>query len=221
MGKKSVRIFSFIVMLSFFVFTPSAFATTFNLVPPTGTLTRGQDITFTINIDTKGAVITSIQSGLAYDATLLKYISVTAGGAMNTITADSEKYGSGKVLFTGTNNTGYNGSGVYATVVFNIIAQSPGATDICSIWSPDPTPTPAPTSIVPTSPPPATIPTLPPQPTALPQTGISDSRDTALIFAASFLAAAGGVFYLSQKQKYSFPNPSAKKHVQKSKVDKK
>ncbi|MFH0773633.1 MAG: cohesin domain-containing protein [bacterium] len=215
MSKKSVGMFFAFAVLALFALVSPTYATKFDLIPPSGTLQRGQNITFTINIDTEGSVVTSIQSGLSYDATLLQYVSVTAGAAMNSVVADTTTYGTGKILLTGTNNTGYNGTGVFATAVFTIIAQSSGSTEICTLWLPTPTGTPAPTS--------ATLPsnTPAPQPTALPQTGTTDTRNTAIVFAVSLLAAAGGVFYLSQKQRYSFPDSPSKKHTAKSKVAKK
>ena len=243
---------SFLFFLSvLFLFTPSTFATTFDLIPPSGTFQRGQDISFTININTEGSSISSIQSGLTYDTTLLRYVTATAGATMNSIVADTTTYGAGKILFTGTNNTGYNGTGIFATVIFNIIAQSPGSTEICTLWTPSssPTPTPAPAlscnatcstnSQCPSDMPcyivagqtsgycrRAACPTvtscvcpIASTPTALPQTGTEDSRNTAILFAVSFLVAAAGVFYLSSKQKYTLPN-TEKKQVTKSRSKK-
>jgi LPXTG-motif cell wall-anchored protein len=209
MNNKTLFSSLFVFLVALFMNINPVFATNFDLIPPAGTLERGQDITFTINIDTEGVAVTSIQSGLTYDSQLLQYVSVTAGAAMTSVVADTTTHGTGKVLFTGANAAGFNGTGVFATVVFKIIAQSAGSTEICSLWLPTPTATPGPTSVIPTSPP---VPTLPPQPTALPQTGITDSRNTAVVVAFAFVAAAGGVFYLSQKQKYSLPHPS-KKHI--------
>lgn len=212
MSKKSIGIYLFFILSVFFVIVPSSFATKFDLIPPSGTLTRGQNITFTINIDTEGASVTSIQSGLTFDSTLLQYVSVTPGAAMGSVVADTTTYGTGKVLLTGTNASGYNGTGVFATVVFTIIAESSGSTEICSLWLPTPTVTPGPTAIAATA---------PPQPTALPTTGSEDSKNTAVAIAVSFIAAAGGVFYLSQKQKYSFPGDQSKKSTTKTKIHKK
>ena len=213
MNKKLPSIYLSFIAFVFFIFVPASFATSFDLVPPTGTLQRGQNITFTVNISSEGTSITTVQSGLSYDPVLLQYVSVTPGAAMNSVVADTTTYGAGKVLFTGTNNVGFNGTGIFATVVFTIIAQNPGSTEVCSLWLPEPTasaavPTqaPLPTGIISTA-----SPTLPPQPTTLPKTGITDSRNTAVIFAVSFLFAAGGVFYLSQKQKYTYPDLGSKK----------
>ena len=252
MSKKPLGIYIFFFISLLFVLAAPSYATKFDLIPPSGTLQRGQDVTFTINIDTEGEVVTSIQSGLTYDASLLQYVSVTAGAAMNSVVADTTTYGTGKILFTGTSNTGYNGTGVFATVVFTIIAQSAGETEICTLWLPETTPTPAPTTIGPSptvGPSCGTICTaneqcpsdMPcyilsgqtsgycrraacpeinscvcPGPTALPQTGSVDSGNTAIILAGSFLAAAGGIFYLSQKQKYSFPDSTTKKSIKKT-----
>lgn len=257
MCKKSLGTYLFFIVSLFFVLAVPSYATKFDLIPPSGTLQRGQDITFTINIDTEGAAVSSIQTGLTYDAALLKYVSVTAGAAMNSVVADTTTYGTGKILFTGTNNTGYNGTGVFATVVFNIIAQSSGSTEICTLWLPETTPTPIPPTVGPSptiGPSCGTVCTantqcpsdMPcyilagqtsgycrraacpeinscvcPGPTALPQTGSTDSGNTAVVFAVSFLVAAGGIFYLSQKQKYTLPDSSLKKSIKKSRPHKK
>jgi LPXTG-motif cell wall-anchored protein len=45
-----------------------------------------------------------------------------------------------------------------------------------------------------------------PVPTALPRTGITDSRNTAVGAAIVLFAAAAGVFYFSQKEKYVTPH---------------
>ncbi len=234
--------------LLLFVVQPSVYATSFDLIPPSGQLQRGQDITFTINIDTEGQSITSIQSGLTYDNVLLQYVSVAPGAAMTAVTADTTTYGAGKILFTGTNATGFNGTGVFATVVFKIIADSPGSTEICSLWLPEPTPT-LPPSISATPAPvcgsvctsnaqcPADMPCyiiagqtsgycrraacpergdcVCPVPTALPQTGITDSRNTAVGAAIVLFSAAAGIFYFSQKEKYTTGHHHQKAHPHK------
>jgi LPXTG-motif cell wall-anchored protein len=255
MNRKFAIVCLFFILSVFFVTTTPTYATSFDLIPPTGTLERGQNITFTINIDTEGASVTSIQSGLTYDATLLQYVSVAPGAAMNAVVADTTTYGTGKVLLTGTNTAGYNGTGVFATVVFTIIAQNPGSTEVCTLWLPTPSPTPVPTVPYGTPVPvcgsvcttnaqcPSDMPCyivagqttgycrrpacpeisscVCPVPTALPQTGIEDSRNIGIVAAISFIAAAGGVFYLSQREKYSFPDSHVKKSPLKSKAHKK
>jgi len=231
--------------LLMFVIQPNVYATTFDLIPPTGQLQRGQNITFTINIDTEGQSITSIQAGLTYDNVLLEYISVTPGAAMTAVTADTTTHGVGKILFTGTNATGFNGTGVFATVIFKIIANSPGSTEICTLWMPETVPT-SPPIVPPTAGPvcgsvcttnaqcPADMPCyiiagqtsgfcrraacpeqgncICPMPTALPQTGITDSRTSAVGAAIVLFAAAAGIFYFSQKEKYTASHHHTKTH---------
>jgi len=255
MNKQRAWLLVFFIIFFFLGLVPSVFATKFDLIPPAGTLQRGQDITFTINIDTEGASVTSIQSGLTYDSTLIQYISVTAGAAMSSVVADTATFGTGKILFTGTNNAGFNGTGVFATVVFKIIAQSSGSTEICSLWLPEVTPSPTvgPSPTLGPSPTPGPVcgsvctsnaqcpgdmpcyivagqtsgycrrPACPelescvcPVPTAIPQLGGEDSKNIAVLLAVLFLIATSGVFYLSQKQKYSLPPSSPKKRGDKS-----
>lgn len=255
MSKKTVGLCLLFILCTLFVFVSPSFATKFELIPPSGDLQRGQDITFTINIDTEGTSITTIQSGLTYDSTLLQYVSVTAGAAMSSVVADTTTYGTGKILFTGTHDTGFNGTGVFATVVFTIIAQSSGSTEICTLWLPEATPTPAPSPTIGPSPTLGPSPTpgpgcgticttnsqcpldmpcyiltgqtsgycrraacpqinncICPVPTSLPTTGGEDSKNTGVALASVFLVVAGSIFYLSQKQKYSLPHSTPKKH---------
>ncbi len=131
-----------IFFLVFFLLGNSSpvFATAFTLVPPTGNLSRGQEVPFTINIDTQGASVTSIQTGIDYDTAYLEYVSAVPGSAMNTVTTDTS-LGAGKLLLTGSNTTGFTGTGVFATVTFRIIAASSGSTTLCTLWAPSITPT--------------------------------------------------------------------------------
>lgn len=201
-NRRFFSLFFFVIFL--FVCTKQTYAVTFDLVAPSGVLERGQDVVFTINIDTQGTSVTSIQTGLTYDTQYLQYKSVAAGAAMDSVTADTTTYGAGKVLFSGAKTAGFNGSGVYATVTFTLIAQESGSTEICTLWTPNPTPTtPTTDTPIPTTPP--LQPTTPPQPTALPQTGITDSRNTGVVFAFMSLLAASGIFLLAQKKKYIEP----------------
>jgi len=147
MRKKTLTFIILFIVLSFFSNVTSVFATSFTLIAPSGTLSRGQDVPFTVSINTEGTTVTSIQTGMTYDTSYLEYVSAVPGAAMNTITVDTS-VGAGKLLLTGTNNTGFIGTDVYATVTFKIIADSPGSTEICTLWTPTaitPSPTPPPT----------------------------------------------------------------------------
>lgn len=212
---------------------PSAFAAVnFDLVPPSGTLTRGSDITFTINITTNGETVTSVQNGLTYDTQFLEYVSSAPGPAMTNLTVDTSQ-GTGKLLFTGTNSSGFTGTGIFATVVFKLIAEESGQTDLCTLWTPTPTTPPAQCNSSCTSNtdcsggmycyvvggqttgfcrnqtcPDQTNctciqPTSPPVPTALPQSGFELPQNSGAIAGALFLAAAAGVFMYTKKSAYT------------------
>jgi len=136
----------FLCLLVLFVVIPKlAYAAiSFEIVPPGGQLVRGQEVTFTINIDTGGESITTIQSGMTYVTTALEYVSSAAGPAMDSIQVDTT-LGAGKLLFTGTKAAGFTGKDAFATVVFKIIATESGSTELCTLWQPTTTtPTPAP-----------------------------------------------------------------------------
>lgn len=124
---------------------PYAHAISFEIIPPSGQLSQGQEVTFTINLDTAGASVTTIQSGMTYVTTALEYVSAAAGAAMDSIQVDTTQ-GAGKLLLTGTKAAGFTGKDAFATVVFKIIATQSGSTELCTLWQPETTtaPTPAP-----------------------------------------------------------------------------
>lgn len=202
MYKKIVAFLFFAVL--FLSVAPAAHAVKFDLIPPSGQLTRGQEITFTINIDAQGATINTIQTGMTYETQYLEYVSAAAGAAMNSLTVDTSQ-GTGKLVFTGTNSSGFTGTGVYATVVFKIIAESSGSTELCTLWAVTPTNTPVPTT-------PVTVPTTPPPPpTALPQTGFDIPKNAGTIAGGAFLLAAGAVLLYTRKNAYTVHHSSHKK----------
>lgn len=174
--KKIIKIFLFIIFYFFFVKNVSAL--TFDLVAPEGQLERGQEVKFTINIDTEGKSYGSTQIGMTYETQYLEYISVSAGDTFTTVSATSQ--GEGKLIITGTSTNGYSGSGVFAYVTFKIIAASSGSTQVCALFNPDtPTNTPA-----------------PPPPTALPTSGTTVNFKYGLTIALIFFALAGSAFAL-------------------------
>lgn len=207
--KLSVFVFFVVVLL---MHAPSAFAVKFDLISPSGDLVQGQEITFIINLDSQGDTINTIQTGMTYDTVPLQYISSAAGAAMNSLTVDTTTQGTGKLLITGTNNVGFNGSGVFATVVFKILTPS-GSTELCTLWQP--TATPAPTSLpVLTATPQANQPTATPAPivpTALPQTGFDIPKNAGTIAGGAFLLVAGAIFYYSKRNSYTPKHAEHKK----------
>jgi len=162
-------------------------ATAFELIAPSETLTRGQEVQFTINIDTEGASVSSTQVGLTYDTQYLQYVSSVPGETMNSVTVTD--LGSGKILLSGVNSGGYNGSGVFATVTFTLIATSAGETTLCTLWAP--TPTTATTTTATTA-----------VPTQLPVSGAITKTYFGLGAGALLLLAAGANLVLGKKRSY-------------------
>lgn len=145
------KLFVFIVFVVVMLFTSPghAMAVTYDLLAPSGQLVRGQDVNFTINIDTEGHSFSSTQIGMTYDTAILEYVSVSPGSTFTTVAADLQE--NGRIIITGSSTSGYSGSGSFAVVTFNIIAQSSGSTQLCTLFNPStPTPTtaaPAPTNL--------------------------------------------------------------------------
>jgi hypothetical protein len=169
--------------LGIFLLPTKAFALTFDLIPPSGQLKQGQEIKFTINIDTEGKSYASTQIGMTYDTQALEYVSVSPGDTFATIS--SQPQDGGKMIITGSSTNGYSGSGVFAYVTFKIIATSPGSTQLCALFNPDATPTIAPTS--------------PPKPTALPTSGETNGAIKSFLMGTVFLALAGSGFLIFKK----------------------
>ncbi len=185
---------------TFFLFVPRAFAVTFDLVAPSGQLSRGGDAAFTINIDTEGASITSTQIGISYETQYLQYVSTVPGNAMTSVTASPTD--TGKYLLEGKNSSGFSGKGAFATVNFKIIATAPGSTQLCALWGPT---TPGPTA-------------PPPQPTALPKTGGISQTVGAGVFGVGFFIVAAATFIFLKKNEYEKIDLPKKSHHKNQKI---
>jgi hypothetical protein len=162
---RGVKLFFVFVVFCFLLSQESvpAWATRFSIVAPTGTLTRNQDVPFTINIDTEGVTLTTAQTDVRLDTNFLQYVGVTPGPLFTTVTGGSVS--SDTVRLSGSvasGNPGVTGTGVFATMTARIIADTSGEATLCTIVTPT-TPTPVPT--VPTAP---TATTVPGQPTSPP-----------------------------------------------------
>lgn len=160
-------------------------ATSFSLVAPGGTLERGQNVDFTITIDTQGESLSSTQIGFTYDTQYLEYVSVTPGNTFTTITTTPLE--AGKLLITGTNSTAYSGTGTFATVTLKIIAASAGATELCVLFAPTSQPTPTNLPVNPTA-----------APTAVPRTGFSLPADLARFGGLGILFLGIGLIAVKQ-----------------------
>ena len=173
-------------------------ATTFDLIAPSGPLERGQEIKFTINIDTEGKSLSSTSIGMTYDTQYLEYISVSPGNTFTTVSASLQD--GGKLIINGSSTAPYSGSGVYAYVTFKLIATQSGSTQLCVLFNPTtPTSTPGPTS-----PPGPTVtpggPTSPPTvPTSLPKTGETQPMTKGIVLATFFFILATGGFLIFKK----------------------
>lgn len=179
-----------IISIFFFLFIPflfsNVYAITYDLVAPEGALRRGNDVQFTIYIDTEDSTVTTGQIGMTYDTAAIQYVSTSPGASMNSVAKTDVS--DGKFLLTGT-SSGFKGNDVFAYVTFKIIADKPGSTEVCALWAPTVTGTPAPTNTPgPTLPPGTPNPTSP-LPTALPKTGNSET--------GNFVGLIGGLIFLA------------------------
>lgn len=168
-----------------FAAAPGVFATTFDLIAPIGQLTRGQDVAFTINIDTEGQSLTSTEIGMTYQADLLQYISTTPGQLFTNVNVTPQD--GGKLIFSATNPTAFSGTGTFATVNFKLIATAPGSTQLCVLFAPSASP-------------PPTAPTSPPPPP--PQTGYDSYGNTIIVGSLVLLTSAFLFLTFNRKNKY-------------------
>lgn len=181
---------SFFLLLVFFslgfCWPKPAEATQFDLLAPTETLTMGQDVKFTITVDTQSSSLSTIQIGLTYDTQYLQFLNVMPGNTFSTINYTTPE--TGKVLLTASNPTAFSGSGTFAYVNFKLIAGSPGSTELCALYNP---------TTQPTSPP--QQPTSPPNPTRLPTSGEANITQSFAVLGFVFLLITFGGFYLARK----------------------
>ncbi len=173
-------LFSLLIVVSI---PSSVEATTFDLIAPSGQLTRGQEVKFTINIDTEGKSLSTTSIGMTYQTQYLEYVSVLPGNTFTTVSTDVQD--GGKLIITGSSAAPYSGAGTYAYVTFKLIATGPGSTQLCALFNPSSsTPTPQPTL---------------PAPTALPRTGETNSVTRGTILATLFFVVAAGISFAFKK----------------------
>lgn len=183
---------------------PIVAATQYDLIAPEGALKRGDEIQFTITIDTgSGASPATAQIGLTYDTKYLEYKGTTPGDTYSTISA--QEISTGKILITGQNPIDTSSSGVLAYINFKIIAAAAGSTELCTLFPPDTTPTPSPTT-----PPGTPQPTTPP-PTSLPKTGNASETTKLAVIGGIFLSITALITLLNLKL-HSRNDPHRKLH---------
>lgn len=164
---------------SLFFFAQKTLAVRYSLVPPSGTLERGNNYDFIINIDTQGSSITNATIGMSYDAQYLEYVTTTNGETMTSVSTSQIE--NGKLILTGTNTNGFSGTGVFAKVTFKLIAGAPGETELCVLWNPQ------------------NQPTSTPRPTALPTTGATNKTIIGTVLGMMLIAAFGSFYFLINK----------------------
>jgi uncharacterized protein YggU (UPF0235/DUF167 family) len=113
-------------------------ASSFSLVAPSGQLSRGQDVQFTINIDTAGETIDAAAMALRYDTAYLKYVGIQPGDATTSVSGTESSSG---VVNIEAQSSAFSGTGTFAVITFNIIAEQSDSTQLCSISSATTTPT--------------------------------------------------------------------------------
>ncbi len=198
MRKVVISLVTFLILVSGFLIPSSVYAVKYSLIPPSEeTLTRGQEIQFIVTIDTQGKSLTTATVGMTFDTTKIQYISTTPGNAMSVVSVSPQE--SGKLLFNGTSPSGFTGQGDFAFVTFKIIADAPGSTELCALFSPQTTSTPTPTPTlapgVPTSTPTPVVivgVTTAPTPTAIPATGSTETTGRVGLIAIALLALFAG-----------------------------
>jgi hypothetical protein len=191
---KKLLVITFLFLLSLVFIPSSVLATTFDLIAPSGQLTSGQEIKFTINIDTEGKSLSSTSIGMTYDTVYLQYVSTSTGNTFTTVSSTTQN--GGKLIINGSSTSPYSGSGAYAYVTFKLIATQAGSTQLCTLYNPvesTPTSTPGPTSA------PGSPTTPPAAPTALPNTGGSEPTKKGVVLAAFFFILATGGFLIFKK----------------------
>lgn len=176
-----------LLALGVLIIPNSVLATTFDLIAPTEQLVRGQEVKFTVNIDTEGKSLSTASVGMTYETQYLEYVSVTPGDTFTTVSADVQD--GGKLIITGTSTNPYSGAGTFVYVTFKLIATSAGSTELCVLFNPQtPTATPAPGQ-----------PTSPPAPTALPKTGQSAPMGKGLALGSLFFVLSMAGFFVLKK----------------------
>jgi len=171
-----------LLILGVLIVPNSVLALTFDLIAPSGELVRGQEVKFTINVDTEGKSLSSTSIGMTHKDQYLEFVSVLPGNTFTTVSADVQ--GSGKLIISGSSTTPYSGSGTYAYVTYKLIASGPGSTQLCALFNPS-----SPTPIL----------TSPPIPTSLPESGETKSVSQGIILATFFLITAAGGFFVLKK----------------------
>ncbi|MBI3620428.1 LPXTG cell wall anchor domain-containing protein [Candidatus Roizmanbacteria bacterium] len=195
------RLWPFFFGSIFFFITANfhpAEATKFDLIGPTDTLTSGQQVKFTVTIDTQGKALASTQIGMTYKTNVLQFVNIVPGTTFSNLSSTPDS--TGNIVITGSSATPFSGTGDFAYVTFKIIATSPGSTDLCVLYVPSVTPTVTPNLTQTPTPVVTARPTA--APTSLPRTGTATSTDIILL-GITLLITTAVLFFFNKKTAYS------------------
>lgn len=185
---KKFIVFIVSILVPVFIFGTGAQyveAASFDLIAPTGSQTRGQNVQFTINVDTQGQSLSQTTIGLTYKTDTLQYISTTPGNTFQTVSAQTQD--GGKLVFTASNPTSFSGTGTFAVVTFQLLSSAPGnSTELCVLFNPE-------------------SPTQPPAPTSLPKTGSTSDTNRGIFLGGILLVIATGALVFYNHKPYKRP----------------
>lgn len=165
---KTFKILFFTLIFSFFLFfrPTEVAAVRFDLLPPSGPFSRGQEVDIGVFINTEDEEMANAQVDLSFKNDFLEFVGVVTGGFFPVV--EKVQTGANTLRIVGQTESGGSpkkGSGLFATLTFKITADSPNETVFCTIINQ--TPTKSPTSTIPTS----TVPTSSQPTDELPPTG--------------------------------------------------
>ncbi|MBI3366131.1 hypothetical protein HY041_00690 [Candidatus Roizmanbacteria bacterium] len=191
---KYFSIIAFFILFFGLLYIPkTAYAVSYDLIAPTGQLQQGQNVQFTINVDTEGKTLTAGTIGMTYETGPLQYVSTTPGDSFPTVETETQE--GGKLIFKASNPNGFSGTGTFAIVTFKIIAKAPGETQLCVLFNPETSPTPPPI-----------------QPTALPKTGSTTQTGRGAFLGIMLLVLAGGALIYLNSKPYKNPHHLRTRH---------
>jgi len=152
---------------------------------PQEVLIRGQVFDWKVNINTQGESIKKQEFYFTYEKDYIEFQSLLAGDFFDNVSYSKVK--EGKLYVIGESSSPKSGSGLVALAKMKIIAEAPGASQLCAVLPITPTPTGQPTATpAPTSP----YATSTPRPTALPTSGAAGQVLSYAFFGFVFLVLA-------------------------------
>jgi len=183
---KNIFIFVLVVILFCLIFiTKNVLAIDISTEAPQELLVRGQVFDWKVNIDTQGESISKQEFYFTYEKDYVEFQSLLAGDFFDNVSYS--KVEEGKLYVIGESSSPKSGSGLVALAKMKIIADAPGASQLCAVIPITPTPTSQPT-VTPQPTYPQATSTI--RPTALPPSGDQGQLLSYVFFAGIFLVLA-------------------------------